>query len=136
MMKGEKGDRPSVGAPGRSEGSGACEASSDPIVQFTTPAPAGQAVKIADFLSKGEAHAIPLRHLRELLHLPARTVRLMIRQERLSGTPILENSRTGYYLPDRPNERDLCAKRLRHRAAQIIKVADAIEGADISGGDT
>ena len=99
----------------------------------TTPAPTDSRAHIADFLSKGEAHAIPLRHLRELLHLPARTVRLMIRQERLSGIPILENSRTGYYLPDRPNERDLCAKRLRHRAAQIIKVADAIAAADIEG---
>ena len=131
MMKGEKGDRPSVGAPGRSEGSGACEASSDPIVQFTTPAPAGQAVKIADFLSKGEAHAIPLRHLRELLHLPARTIRLMIRAERLAGTPILESSKAtgGYYLPGNDHERARCVRSMRRRAAEIVRAADAIEGA-------
>lgn len=97
--------------------------------QFTTAPPQGQAVKIADFLSKGEAHAIPLRHLRDLLHLPARTVRLMIRQERLSGVPILESSRAtgGYFLPDSDHERERCAQRLRRRAAEIVRVADALE---------
>lgn len=100
----------------------------------TTPPSPPQAVKISDFLSTGEQNALPMRHLRELVHLPARTVRLMIRAERMAGTPILENSRTGYYLPSSTGERDLCAKRLRHRAAQIVKVADAIEGADIEGG--
>lgn len=95
----------------------------------TTPAPLGQAVKIADFLSKGEAHAIPLRHLRDLLHLPARTVRLMIRQERLSGVPILESSRAtgGYFLPDSDHERARCVQSMRRRAAEIARVADAIE---------
>lgn len=135
MMKGEKGDRPSVGAPGRSEGSGACEASSDPITQFTTPAPAGARVHIADFLSPGQQNAVPLRHLKDLLHLEGRTVRLMIRAERLAGTPICEDSQSGYYLPKSTNERDLCAKRLRHRADEIRRVADAIAAADIPGGD-
>lgn len=97
--------------------------------QFTTAPPQGQAVKIADFLSKGESHAVPLRHLRELLHLPARTVRLMIRAERMGGTPILESSKAdgGYYLPDSDHERERCVQRLRRRAAEIVKVADAIE---------
>lgn len=135
-MSTKKDTRPDVGASERAKTGAGLYGSTTSILNDITPAPAGQAVKIADFLSKGENHAVPLRHLRELLRLPARTVRLMIRQERLSGTPILENSRTGYYLPDRPDERDLCAKRLRHRAAQIVKVADAIAAADISGGDT
>ena len=99
--------------------------------QSTTPAPLGQAVKIADFLSRGEVHAIPLRHLRDLLHLPARTIRLMIRAERMRGTPLLESSKAdgGYYLPGNDHERARCVQRLRHRAAEIVKVADAIEGA-------
>lgn len=97
--------------------------------QFTTAPPPGQPTKIADFLSKGEAHAIPLRHLRELLHLPARTVRLMIRQERLLGVPILESSKAdgGYFLPDSDHERARCVQSMRRRAAEIVKVADAIE---------
>lgn len=98
---------------------------------FTTAPPPGQAVKIADFLSRGEAHAVPLRHLRELLHLDGRTVRLMIRQERLHGVPILENSRTGYYLPDNDHERAKCIRRLRKRAAEIGKIADCIEKAEV-----
>lgn len=137
-MSTKKNARPDIAVserakePGQASRQGRTSTSHD-----TTASPQGQAVKIADFLSNGEAHAIPLRHLRDLLHLPARTVRLMIRQERLSGVPILESSRAtgGYYLPKSTNERDLCAKRLRHRAAQIIKAADAIAAADIEGAD-
>ena len=97
----------------------------------TTPQP-GQGLRVADFLSRGQQNAIPLKHLKDLLHLNGRKVRLMIRAERLAGTPICEDSKSGYYVPSNIGERDLCAKRLRHRAAQIIKVADAIAAADIS----
>lgn len=100
-------------------------------VQSTTAPPPPQAVKISDFLSIGGQNAVPLRHLRDLLHLDGRTVRLMIRAERMAGTPILENSRTGYYLPCNDYERAKCVRRLRKRAAEINRVADAIEGADI-----
>lgn len=105
-------------------------------VQFTTPPPPPQAVKISGFLSEGENNAVPLRHLRELVHLPARTVRLMIRQERLHGVPILESSSAtgGYFLPGSDFERARCVQRLRRRAAEIVKVADAIAAADIERG--
>ena len=102
--------------------------------QSTTPPPPPQAVKVADFLSRGQQSAVPLRYLKDLLHLDGRKVRLMIRAERLAGTPICEDSQSGYYLPKSTNERDLCAERLRHRAAQIIKVADAIAAATIEQG--
>ena len=131
MMQDKNNDRPSVGAPGRSEESRVCETSHDSTSNDTTSSPPGQAVHIADFLSTGQQNAVPLKHLKDLLHLDGRTVRLMIRAERLSGTPICEDSQSGYYLPRSTNERDLCAKRLRHRAAQIIKVADAIAAATI-----
>lgn len=100
--------------------------------QFTTAPLSRQAVKVADFLSPGQQNAVPLKHLKGLLHQSGREIRLMIRAERLRGVPICEDSKSGYYLPKSTNERDLCAKRLRHRAAQIIKVADAIAAADIS----
>lgn len=51
--------------------------------QFTTAPPQGQAVKIADFLSPGQQNAVPLKRLKELLDLDGRTIRLMIRSERL-----------------------------------------------------
>ena len=101
----------------------------------TTSPPPGQ--RVSDFLAPGQQNAVPLRYLKDLLHLDGRTLRLMIRQERLSGVPILESSRAygGYYLPNSPDERDLCVKRLRHRAAQIVAVADAIAEATIEKGE-
>lgn len=89
--------------------------------QFTTAPPQGQAVKIADFLSPGQQNAVPLKYLKDLLRLDERTVRLLIRSERLAGVPICENSRSGYYMPSSTDERDTCAKRLRHRAAQSLR---------------
>lgn len=100
----------------------------------TTPAPVGQAVKIADFLSPGQQNAVPLKHLKDLLHLDGRKVRLMIRAERLAGTPILADNQTGYYLPGNDHERARCVRSMRRRAAEIVKAADAIEeAADIGG---
>lgn len=97
--------------------------------QFTTAPPPGQPTKIADFLLPGQQNAVPLKHLKDLLHLDGRTIRLMIRQERLSGVPILESSRAtgGYFLPDSDHERAQCVRSMRRRAAEIARVADAIE---------
>lgn len=60
----------------------------------------------------------------------------MIRQERLHGVPILESSSAtgGYFLPGSDFERARCVQRLRRRAAEIVKVADAIAAADIERG--
>lgn len=130
MMENKKSDRPGAPTPGRPEGSGACEASSDPTIQFTTTMPLGQAVHIADFLSHGADHGVHLSDLVRLTGLPERTVRLMIRAERLQGTPILENSRDGYFMPSNDHERARCVRSMRRRAAEIVKVADAIERAE------
>ena len=97
--------------------------------QSTTPPPPPQAVKVADFLLPGQQNAVPLKHLKDLLHLDGRKIRLMIQRERLTGTPILESSKAdgGYYLPGNDHERARCVQRLRRRAAEIVRVADAIE---------
>lgn len=93
----------------------------------TSPSP-GQ--RVSDYLLPGQQNAVPLKRLKELLDLDGRTIRLMIRSERLQGTPILESSAAtgGYYLPGNDHERDRCVQRLRNRAAEIVRVADAIEG--------
>ena len=132
----QKEARPDVGASERAKEPGqASRRGRASNVQFTTPPPPPQAVKISGFLSTGEQNAIPLRHLRELVHLPARTVRLMIRQERLHGVPILESSSAtgGYFLPGNDHERARCVRRLRKRAAEINRVADCVEGAAVIG---
>lgn len=95
--------------------------------KFTIPSSPGQAVRVADFLLPGQQNAVPLKQLKELLNLDGRTVRLMIRTERLSGVPILANCRTGYFLPGDERERARCVKSMRHRAWEISQVADALE---------
>lgn len=136
MNQNKKEAHPDTAMSGRARMEAGTEQTTTSTSNDTTPTPPPQAVKVSDFLSRGEAHALPLKHLKELLHLDGRKIRLMIRAERLHGTPICENSQSGYYLPSSTGERDLCAKRLRHRAAQIIKVADAIAAADcIEGAD-
>lgn len=132
-MNGRKEARPDVGASERAKMGAGTEQATTSNSEFTTLPPPGQSVKIADFLSRGETNALPLRHLKELLHLPARTVRLMIRAERINGAPILESSKAdgGYYLPGDDHERARCVQRLRRRAAQIVAVANAIEKAEV-----
>ena len=95
--------------------------------QSTTFPSSGQ--KVSDYLLPGQQNAVPLRRLKELLDLDGRTVRLMIRTERLAGTPILADNQTGYYLPGDDRERAQCVRSMRRRAAEIIKAADAIEKA-------
>lgn len=134
MMQGNKKAAPVLQhQDGRVETGPASQAGPYLHQQSTTPPPPGQ--RVSDYLLSGQQNAVPLRHLKDLLHLDGRKVRLMIRAERLGGTPICEDSKSGYYLPQNADERDLCAKRLRHRSAQIAKVADTIAAADISGGD-
>lgn len=49
-------------------------------------AAAGRQRKVSDFLSHGRENAVPLRHLKKMMEADGRTVRLMIQQERLSGS--------------------------------------------------
>lgn len=93
----------------------------------TTSPPPGQ--RVSDYLLPGQQNAVPLKHLKDLLHLDGRKVRLMIRAERLAGTPILADNQTGYYLPGNDLERARCVRSMRRRAAEIVRAADAIEEA-------
>lgn len=129
MMKDKKNSRPSVGAPGRPDGSGACEASSDPIIQSTTSTSPGQGLHIADLLSHGADHGLHLSDLVRLTGFPERTVRQMIHRERRKHIPILSNNKDGYYLPSSDYEKADCVRSLRRRAVEILEAADGIEGA-------
>ena len=95
-----------------------------------TQAPGGQ-WGIADLLLPGRENAIPRRELERLTGLDGRTVRLMIERERREGRPILADNATGYYLPATEHERAACVRSMRHRAAEILAAARAIE----RGGD-
>lgn len=97
----------------------------------TTPGRRGQ-WKISDLLSCGRENAISCRELERLTGLDGRTVRLMIERERRKGAPILADNTTGYYLPPATeHERTACVRSMRHRAAEIMRTAEAIEGAEV-----
>lgn len=134
-MSTKKNARPDVGASERAKMGAGLDSSTTSNHKSTTPTPPGQAVKIADFLLPGQQNAVPLKHLKDLLHLDGRKVRLMIRAERLAGTPILADNQTGYYLPGNDHERARCAHSMRRRAAEIVAVADAIERAGADFGE-
>ena len=101
------------------------QAFSIPNPEYTMPKQNAQC--IADFLLCGEENAVPLQHLEKVTGLDQRKIRRLIREERLSGTPILANNRSGYYLPADDAEQERCVSSMRHRAAEIKRAADAIE---------
>ena len=109
----------------------ACRASI-PISDCTTAA-AGRQRKVSELLNRGRENAVPLRHLKKLMETDGRTVRLMIQQERLSGMPICADNLTGYYLPASDEERTAFVRSMRHRAAEIMRTAEAIERAAKGG---
>lgn len=106
----------------------ACRASI-PVFNCTTET-AGRQRRVSDFLSRGRENAVPLRHLKKLLEVDGRTVRLMIERERRAGIPICADNATGYYLPSTADEKAACVRSMRHRAGEIMKTARAIEQAE------
>lgn len=101
------------------------QAFSIPGSEYTRPPQNAQ--HIADLLLCGEENAVPLQHLEAVTGLEQRVIRRLIREKRLSGTPILANNHTGYFLPANDCERERCVLSMRHRAAEIRRAADAIE---------
>ena len=117
-MSRKKKARPDA-ATSRRAGQEKQQASGNSYYKHTTQGPGGQR-KIADLLSYGQENAIPRRHLEKLTGLDGR-----------EGVPILADNATGYYLPATEYERAACVRSMRHRAAEIMRTARAIE----RGGD-
>lgn len=124
-MSDKKRTRPSVGALGRA-GQEKQQASGNSHYKHTTQGPGGQR-KIADLLSYGQENGLHLRDLVKLTGWPEREVRAQIHRERRKHIPILSNNRDGYYLPGDEQERAACVYSMRHRAAEILAAAKAIE---------
>lgn len=109
----------------------ACEARSSSINSTTSPVE--RQIKISDFLHHGQENAVPTKYLKEILHVDARTIRLLVQEERLNGIPILSDS-SGYFLPGNSLEVLKCVRSLRHRAKEITRAAAGIERGGASGG--
>ena len=133
-MSANKNARPSAATPGRAIETGQSTTDkSRSTLDFTTRAGKPQGLKIYQLLSTGRENAVPLKHLASITGLEGRTVRLMIATERLSGIPICADNATGYFLPANEDERDAFVRSMRHRAGEIERVADALEGASLDG---
>ncbi len=88
---------------------------------------AGPQVVISEYLHPGGETALSMGELKALTGLPAREVRRFIQLERLKGVPIVTGHTGGYYIAE--SERDLArfVRSMRHRANEILRVAEAIE---------
>lgn len=95
----------------------------------TTFGGSGQRFFVADLLPTGQQNAVPLRHLKELTHLPGREVRRLIQQERRAGALILSDNLRGYFVAADAGEVEAFIKSMRHRAAEIRLTAAHIERA-------
>ncbi len=118
---------------GRAE-TAACGRAAISVSNFTIPSGTRQPLRVADFLSVGEAGAVPMRHLKTVLQMDSRTIRLKIEQERRDGAAILSNNVTGYYLASNKSEKDRFVRSMMHRAAQIVTTAKAVEQTEVRNG--
>lgn len=97
--------------------------------QSTTAVPTCSRVHIADFLSRGEANAVPLRDLVAVTGWNERDVRRQIEQERRDFVPIVSDNRSGYWLADDSGEARRFAQSMLHRSREIAKTARVVETA-------
>lgn len=121
-MTNKKNARPGAATPERAREMAALDGATIPKNHFTTPND-----QISRLLSTGRSSAIPLDTLRNITNLDGRTVRSMIRAERLRGIPILSDNMHGYYLPADDIERAEFVRSMRHRAREIMRAADVVE---------
>ena len=95
--------------------------------QDTTNQSGGQAGTISGLLLHGAENGLHLRDLSRIVGTDPRIVRQMIHNERRQGTPILSNSKDGYYLPACEDEKEACVRQMRGRAREILAAAAGIE---------
>ena len=125
MSKKEKA-RPGAGTPEQAVEMATCDGVAISC-NYSNTGTAGRQCKVSNLLGRGRENAVPLRHLKKLMEVDGRTVRLMIQHERLTGTPICSDNLTGYYLPATEEEKSACVRSMRHRAGEIMRTARAIE---------
>lgn len=85
-------------------------------------------MRISDFLSAGEESAVTRKYLEQITGLTGREVQRAVQAARLKGTPILSSS-SGFFLPATEAEKERFVRSMRHRAREISRAADAVEGA-------
>ena len=127
MNQDKKKARPSAGTPERAKPEAETKQATTSNCDFTTSTTQAQG-RISNLLLPGRENAIPRRDLEAMTGLDGRTVRLMIERERRAGVPVLSDSVTGYYLPATEDEKIAFVRSMRHRAGEILRTAEAVEG--------
>ncbi len=82
---------------------------------------------VSSFLKVGKENALSIEYLKEMTGLEGREVQRLIANERLNGLPILSTPAGGYFMPGSEWEVQTFVNSMRHRAGEIIEVADAVE---------
>lgn len=126
-MSEHKKTRPTAATVGWVEGGAGLAGASVSTTNNSTATDCRQ-MRIADLLPTGEQNAVPLRHLRQLVDLPGREIRRQIQMEREQHVPIA-SGRHGYYIAADAREKDRFVRGMKRRAAEIVKVAEAVEEA-------
>lgn len=129
-MTKEKRACPSAGTPGQAAEMGTtCRESTFSTFQSITSPPVRQ-IRIADLLPTGQENAVPLRHIKQMVDLPGREIRRQIQMEREQHVPIVSDLH-GYYLAANVREKERFVRGMKRRAAEIVKVAEAVEEASV-----
>lgn len=120
--------RPGAGTPERATETAAFGEATISCNHSTTAA--GRQRKASEFLSHGRENAVPLRHLKKLLEVDGRTVRLMIQPGAFSWDTDLCRQSDRLLSPSNEAEKTAFVRSMRHRAGEIMRTARAIEQAE------
>lgn len=115
--------------PGGGTPSGAYQAGVESSCQHRHPTiSAGEMQEaILKLLRHGAENALTLSDLSNVTGFDPRAIRRAIHKARREGIPILSDNEHGYFYPGSASEKRKFVRSMRHRAAQILAVARAVE---------
>ena len=129
-MTGNEKAHPVAGTTERAEEPGQASRQDHVSIDHDITAAGCRQMRIADLLLKGSENALSLRHIKQLVNLPGRETRKQIQLEREQHIPIVSDH-NGYDLAETERERDRFVRGMKRRAAEIVKVAEAVGEADV-----
>ena len=115
--------------PGGGTPSGAYQAGVESSCQHghSTTAATEMQEAILKLLRHGAENALTLNDLTNVTGWSGRAIRRVIHKARREGVPILSDNEHGYFYPGSASEKRKFVRSMRHRAAQILAVARAVE---------
>ena len=108
--------------------SAACEPSDHDCNIATAP----RQVAIESLIPRGRRNAVTSAELAAVSGITTRRVTILIRRARLRGVPICSNG-SGFWIAETDEDLRRCAARLHLRAAEIHRVASALQQSVVGG---